>query len=173
MSEYEAFQQRVLRGTIAVWRDDMLARFNRAASEGSILLYGRFEKMGSPFVRLPPDIWPQVEVHDWEKGNAKAGDGTDIWSIHAGTVAPSPSSRAGRKPVYDQDYINAKVLEAVKKMGFPTPNGEIGWQSAADVGRLVRDFCLETKGQEPAISTVQGFVRKALIAAKAKLNSGN
>jgi hypothetical protein len=162
MSEYEAFLQRVLSATLAVWRDDMLAGFNRAASAGSILMFGRLDKMASPFVRLPPDIWLQVEVHDWNNGNAKAADGTDIWSIHAVTAIPSLSSRVGRKPFYDQDQVNRKVLRILKEKGRPTASGDINWQANADLEKMVAAFCKRVMDREPSKSTTQQLVKKAL-----------
>lgn len=163
MTELEDLLQRALTAANAVWRDTMLAGFNRAASAGSILLYGRLEKMVSPFIRLPSDIWLQIEVHDWVNGNAKAADGTDIWSIHASVAAKSPKSKLGRKPLYDQDQINGEVVRILKKKGRPTPSGDPGWQAMADLERLVRTFCQRTTGSEPSKSTCQTLVQRALI----------
>jgi hypothetical protein len=162
VSDYESFLQRVLYGTVSVWEDDMLAPFNQAASAGSILLFGRIEKMASAFVRLPPDIWTQVEVHDWENGNARQADGTDIWSIHAVMSVPNPRSRGGRKPFYDQEQINKKVVRILKEKGRPTASGDANWQAKADLEREVAAFCKKVMGREPSKSATQEFVRRAL-----------
>lgn len=140
----------------------MLASFNRAASDGSILLFGRFEKIGSPFVQLAPDIWPHVEVQDWNHGFAKLSDDTEIWSIHA-VMATVPRSKAGRRPFYDQDQINGQVVRILKaKGGRPAASGDPDWQSNADLERMVAAFCERVMHREPSKSTAQKLVKKAL-----------
>lgn len=162
MSDYEAFQQRVLSGAFHVWTNDMLASFNRAASESSILLFGRVETMSSPFVQLGPDLWPHIEVQDWDHGTAKLPDGTEIWSIHASMAAPL-KSKAGRRPFYDQDQINGEVVRILKaKGGRPAASGDANWQANADLERMVAAFCRRVMLREPSKSTVQKLVKKAL-----------
>jgi hypothetical protein len=141
--------------------------FSRKVSSGDFSLFARMDDFRAPFVAIPSDHWSLYKVTNWKNGAAAAQDGRVIFSIHAKT-ANSARSAAGRKPIYDQNHINAHVQKTVDLLGFPTPNGETGWQSLADVGRLVGEFCLTTKGQEPAISTLQDLARKALTAAKAK-----
>jgi hypothetical protein len=169
----DAFAAALLHKAVREIWNTMNDSFNRKVSSRAVSLFARMDDFRAEFASIPSDHWSLCKVTDWKNGAAIAQDGRVMFSIHA-KLAHSPSSAsAGRKPIYNQDHINAKVLKAVEKMGFPTPNGEIGWQSAADVGRLVRDVCIETKGQEPVISTLQRLVRKALIAAKAKLDTDN
>jgi hypothetical protein len=171
MSDHEAFLQRVLTATCAVWRDDILAEFDRKAAGGSIKLYGRLEKTTSPFVRVAPDIWLQVEVHDWINGNARAADATDIWSIHSDAGIISRSSTSGRKPTYDQSEVNGEVKRRIKEKGFPLRNGEPGWQSEADLQDAVANFLRNTTGKVPVKSTLQRLVKNALICIKAEADN--
>jgi hypothetical protein len=163
----DAFAAALVHKSVDVLWNAMNDSFSRKVSSGDFSLFARMDDFRAPFVAIPSDHWSLYKVTNWKNGAAAAQDGRVIFSIHAKT-ANSARSAAGRKPIYDQCHINAHVQKTVDLLGFPTPNGETGWQSLADVGRLVGEFCLTTKGQEPAISTLQDLARKALTAAKAK-----
>ncbi len=75
--------------TSLVWRRYMLPAFDRAVSAGGVTLYARVPSPRDDFEILPSDIWPQLEVIDWEHGVARDIQGTLYSSIHvADTAAP-------------------------------------------------------------------------------------
>ena len=146
----------------AIW-DMMKIDFNRKVSDGAVALFARADDFQAPFASVPPDHWSLYTVTNWENGTAVARDGHYLFSVHAETVARS--SPRGRSPTFDQDQINGAVRRAIKARGFPDRTGDSGWQSRADVERLIRDYCRKLTGKEPARSTLQTQAKKALIRA--------
>ena len=76
-------QEAIRRATGLVWHQYMLRAFDRAVSTKAVLLYARVQKTTAPLEAIPVDVWPLLEVVDWEKGIAVAPEGTKYWSIQA------------------------------------------------------------------------------------------
>jgi hypothetical protein len=72
----------VRKATGLVWRQFMLRAFDRAVSTGAVVLFARIQAVSAPFERLPADVWPLLNVVDWQHGLAVAPDRTAYWSIH-------------------------------------------------------------------------------------------
>lgn len=70
-----------------VWRQFMLRAFDRAVKAGRVQLFARAPSPRDDFQRLPSDIWPQLEVVDWEHGVARDVQGTLYSSIHVADTA--------------------------------------------------------------------------------------
>ena len=68
----EQEQERARRATGLVFRQYMVRGFDRAVSTNAIVLYGRLGAVSADFRRLPADVWPLLEVADWENGVAVA-----------------------------------------------------------------------------------------------------
>jgi hypothetical protein len=73
----------VREATGLVWNQFLLRTFDQAVSSGSIILHARPHRVSARFKRLPADVWPVLEVSDWQNGVAIAPDGTSYWSVHA------------------------------------------------------------------------------------------
>jgi hypothetical protein len=64
-----------------VWRQFMLRAFDHAVSTGAIRLYARRQAVSAGYEQFPNDVWPLLEVADWQNGVAIAPDGTTYWSF--------------------------------------------------------------------------------------------
>jgi hypothetical protein len=152
----------MIRMTEAAW-NQLVAKFNEGVAEGEIALCARVDHYGAPFTAIPSDVWPLFSITNWKAGTAFGPEGARLWSVHAEILPHRTRARAGAKPTYDQDEINAVVKRELKKRGGrPTPNGDLGWQSEADLQSVVADWLLRTMGKVPAKSTLQILVKKAL-----------
>ncbi|MGY0570667.1 hypothetical protein ACTGJ9_006090 [Bradyrhizobium sp. RDM12] len=67
--------------TSLVWRRFMLLAFYRAVKARRVKLFARWPSPSDDFQELPPDIWPCLDVLDWEHGVAR--------DIKARSTAPS------------------------------------------------------------------------------------
>lgn len=99
----------VRKATGLVWRQYMLRAFDRAVSTGAVVLYARTQVVSAPFDRLPADVWPVLDVVDWENGVAIGVDGTAFWSIQAEFSTISDSSVGSL-----QEAPRATIHEAIK-----------------------------------------------------------
>jgi hypothetical protein len=75
-----------------VWRRYMLPAFDRAVKAGQVELFARWPLVGDDFRRLAADIWPLLDVADWEHGVAHDIQGTIYTSIRVAVTASSQSS---------------------------------------------------------------------------------
>jgi len=85
---YEAMHE----ATAFVWRELMLPTFDRAVSLGAAILYARPQTASANFEQLPADLWPLLNVVDWNKGAAVGPNGCQYWSIHVEFVTITDSS---------------------------------------------------------------------------------
>jgi hypothetical protein len=88
-ARYAKENDAVREATGLVWRQFVLRAFNRVVSTGAVLLYARVGAVSARFERLPVDVWPILDVVDWENGVAIAPDHTAYWSIYAECVTTS------------------------------------------------------------------------------------
>lgn len=153
----------------AVW-DSFRGGFDDGVSRSAVGLFGRFENIRAPFEPVAADLWSHYVVKDWESGTAVAADGSHLYSLHA-NLTVEESARAGPPPQYDQAQINGAVLREVKKRGLPSRDGEVGWQTMANVEKLIAEFCLKTMSKEPARSTLQKLAKAAI--AQARIRTGS
>jgi hypothetical protein len=70
-----------------VWNQLMRRAFDRAIKTGQVELFARWPSISDDFQKLPSDIWPLLEVLDWEHGVACDMQGTLYSSIHAADTA--------------------------------------------------------------------------------------
>lgn len=141
----------------------MIERLNQGVRLGKVFIFARSGNLGEPFRAIPSDVWPTFTVTDWETGTAVNEGADKITTIHV-TIAQQPNNAKGRPPLYDQDQINGAVLRKVKQMGgLPDRNGEPGWQSNADIERLIETFLNSIQNKIPARSTLQGLAKKAIL----------
>lgn len=145
-----------------VWAVKMIGSFNEAVLRTNLQLYARIERFTANFSSVAPDLWANCVVEDWGKGHALVSDRTRLFSLHAGVSHRITPLTAGRKPIYDQDQINGAVAREIRRRGFPHSSGDLGWQSIADVERVVGEFCVSIYGREPAKSTSQKLARQGL-----------
>jgi hypothetical protein len=75
--------QAVRAATGLVWRQLMVRQFDRAVMAGAVLLYARPGSVTADFMHVPADVWPALDVVDWESGTAVAPDGTAYFSNYA------------------------------------------------------------------------------------------
>jgi hypothetical protein len=105
----------VRKATSLVWHQYMLRAFDRALSAGAIVLFARKDAVSAHFERLPKDVWPLLEIVDWQNGMAVAPERTVYWSIHVqrSTVGvKSSSGKRGRKSKMDWDgVVKPRVFE--------------------------------------------------------------
>jgi hypothetical protein len=101
----------VRRATGLAWRQLMLRHFDLAGSARAVLLYARVKEVTAPFEQLPADVWPLLEVVDWQNGIAVAPNRTTYWSIH---VAPSPESHVVSTSASESAAIKALARHFVE-----------------------------------------------------------
>lgn len=109
-----------------VWNQFMRRAFDRAVKAGRVKLYARAPSPRDDFQRLPSDIWPLLEIVDWEHGVARDIQGTLYNSIHVADCA-SPitatqvecSSRSSEDDV--STPLQQQIREAAKELW---PNGD-------------------------------------------------
>jgi hypothetical protein len=157
----------VFNATKGLW-SAMCDCFNKMVSSGDFALFARPDNIENPFSSIPADTWAAYKVVDWEIGQAICLVGRALYGLRA-KFRESAKSSAGRPSTYDPDQINGQVLRAIKAKGLPDRKGEPGWQTMADVERLVRDYCVKTVREEPVRSTLQVLAKNALAYAKTKI----
>jgi hypothetical protein len=111
----------IRKATGLVWRQFMLRAFDRAVSIKSIVLNARIQSVAAPFERLPADVWPVLEVLDWENGVAVAPDGSVYWSIHV-------------RPFAEDATIRGRSAEAAAHESGAIKAVHLGTSSAARAG---------------------------------------
>ena len=112
----------VRRATGLVWRQSMLGMFDRSVSIGSLVLYARPGSITADFERLPSDVWPLLEVTDWEDGVAAAPDRAVYWSIHVGPSNPDGTVPVKPATAVQQVRNRAKIAIAdIYPDGVPDP----------------------------------------------------
>ncbi|MHC2255104.1 hypothetical protein ACVILK_004796 [Bradyrhizobium embrapense] len=102
-----------------VWRRLMLLAFDRTVRAGRVKLFARAPSTRDDFKQLPRDIWPQLDVVDWEHGVARDMQGALYSSIHvadSNNDAPSISVEP-TSPAYHQ-----KIRQAVQELW---PSGDM------------------------------------------------
>jgi hypothetical protein len=155
----------VYRSVSEVW-DLMVQRFARSVSEGHFKLFGRPQTFRAAFEPIPRDHWDLYHITDWFSGSALGPDGRQIWNIHASRPSVG-KSKAGRKPIYDQDPINALVRRLYRDLGPFGPDKEKGWRTATDLQEKIAQFLVNTVGQCPAKSVLQKQAARAIEAIEA------
>ena len=73
----------VRRATGLVWRQYMLREFDRAVAANEIALFARVGSAIAPFEALPPDVWPLLNMLDWQNAIAREPEGLLLYSVHA------------------------------------------------------------------------------------------
>jgi hypothetical protein len=142
-----------------VWRQFMVRAFDRAVASGAVLLYARPQSASGDFRRLPADVWPLLEVADWQNGVAVAPDSSVYRSIHAQPYTghwKSPGGKRGRKEKMDWDgVVKPKVFELLDHHGWPDPS-DSEWSCQADVEAQVSAIC----GEQASESTVRVYTAR-------------
>jgi hypothetical protein len=120
-----AMQQHAIgNATSLVWRQFMLRCFDRRILKDEVAPYARIGRLTACIERLPPDIWPLLNIWDWESGTAMDPQGVEYYAIHAEEIqtAPDRSSRSRKKDT--QREARAFFSERVKGWNrdgpFPT-----------------------------------------------------
>jgi hypothetical protein len=99
------------------------------------------------FKRLPADVWPVLQVLDWQNGVAVAPEGTAYWSIHvqaaAAVIRPTdeaPQTRAGIKATPGSaNTTSEEAAQPDRKRGrrpSVSPQVEKKMRADLDEGRL-------------------------------------
>jgi hypothetical protein len=140
----------VREATSLVWRQRILRDFDRAVSMGAVTLYAR-PALSRGFVLLPADIWPQLEVIDWENGTAVAADGTAFWSIHLRSAASPKAKRS--LPTSLKNASEAMVHEAIRA----------AYDSAETTGRKPPNIRELSAAVQPLLKTKGYWASGALI----------
>ena len=81
--------------TGVVWRQIMLPAFDRAVSETRAILHARIGAPYAPFGQLPADLWPVLEVVDWQNGTAVDPNDFFYYAIHVRSAPSLVSTAAG------------------------------------------------------------------------------
>jgi hypothetical protein len=142
-----------------VWRQFMLRAFDRAVASGAAVLYARRQSVSADFQRLPADVWPLLEVADWQNGVAVAPDTDVYWSIHVQSCtgdAKSAGGKRGRKKKIDWDgVVKPKVFQLLDHHGWPD-SSDPEWSSQASVEAQVSAIC----GEQISESTVRLYTAR-------------
>jgi hypothetical protein len=111
---HQAQQNERVREAIGlVWRRYMLRAFDRAVSAGRVALYARMHTPVAPLRRLPADVWPILEVLDWQHGIARDPEGAIYYSIHAASTVPAASPKQ-KIIIADENAATKALAEELK-----------------------------------------------------------
>jgi hypothetical protein len=99
-----------------VWRRLMLPAFDRAVKAGRVKLFARAPSPRDDFQTLPSDIWPQLEVVDWEHGVACDMQGTLYSSIHVADNA-TPIDKSGGQSFKAADAALVEEMRSLITQG--------------------------------------------------------
>lgn len=130
----------VRKATGLVWRQFMVRAFDHAVSTGALVLYARIQAVTALFEQLPTDVWPLLNVVDWQNGVAVAPDLTAYWSIHvrpaldhqAAAVRSATSRRPGRNRA-------ERAIAKIYPNGIPDPPSEPNVIVCRKVGNWLKD----------------------------------
>lgn len=103
----------VHKATGLVWRQYMLRAFDRSVAQGRVKIYARVESALAAFQEIPRDLWPQLDVFDWQHGIALGPDGVHYRSLHAAdahVVTPKQQSIAR-----DEERAIAALAEQLRR----------------------------------------------------------
>jgi hypothetical protein len=103
----------VRKATGLVWRQYMLPAFGRAVSVGGVALYARMQSPSAPLKRLPADIWPILDVLDWQYGIARDLEGAIYYSVHAVSTFPATSPKQ-RSTIADEKAATNALAQQLK-----------------------------------------------------------
>jgi hypothetical protein len=85
-----------------VWHQFMLRSFDRTVSSNLVKLFARVESPTAPFVQVPADAWPVLDIIDWQNGIAIDPQGTLYYSIHAKGFEAKRAIQTARTSVADE-----------------------------------------------------------------------
>jgi len=120
-AHYDKRLASVHKATGLVWRQLMLGNFDRAISTNLVTLSARIQSATAPVQGLPADLWPILEVLDWQNRLARDPQGVFYYSIHAAsarrrsaTVAIAAQESAATKALASElkNHPNLKRAEA-------------------------------------------------------------
>lgn len=94
-----------------VWRRYMLLAFDRAVAAGGLKLFARVPSPRDDFEILPSDIWPLLDILNWEFGIARDPEGTTYYRIYAAVVTAPP---LGQSIAADEKAAAKAVAEKLK-----------------------------------------------------------
>jgi hypothetical protein len=140
-----------------VWRRFMLPAFDRAVKAGQVELYARWPLTGDDFRRLPSDIWPLLDVADWEHGVAHDTQGAIYTSIHVAVMASSQSSEDDSGESISP-ALHQQIRAVVKELW---PSGEMPPRTK-DRDAAIRDWFSDKAQTAPSDRTI----RRALTEQK-------
>jgi hypothetical protein len=126
-----------------VWRRFMLPAFYRAVEAGRAELFARWPSTSDDFQKLPSDIWPQLEIVDWEHGVACDMQGTLYSSIHVAYTA-APIDKSGGQSFEAADAQSIKEMRSLITQGRAKNVSEAARQIAPTaMGRGSTDSIVE------------------------------
>lgn len=118
----------VCKATTLVWHKLIFPAFGRAVSQGHVNLYARLQRISAPLEPLPADVWPLLNVSDWQRGVAVGPEGTLYWAICVEIPSgeepttqrfrPAPKSRIREviKDVYDTMEADRRRPPNIKEL---------------------------------------------------------
>ncbi|OAE96745.1 hypothetical protein AYJ54_36305 [Bradyrhizobium centrolobii] len=130
-----------------VWRRFMLLAFDRAVKVRRVKLFARWPSTNDDFQELPSDIWPFLDVLDWEHGVARDIQGALYSSIHVADSdddAPSISDEP-TAPAY-----HLKIRQAVRELW---PTGDMP-ASTKERNAAIDDWFREKGQRGPSEKTI-------------------
>ena len=144
----------VRRATGLVWRQYMLHEFDRAVAANEIALFARVGSAIAPFEALPPDVWPLLNMLDWQNAIAR-----ELGATHAINPQTQSAPEAIRRVLpLGVDFIvdttaNANVLHDA--VALLAPRGTLGMVGGAPKGL---EFPLDVEHVLTGGRTVRGII---------------
>lgn len=75
-------QENICKAIRLVWSRDTLRALDRAIATGAIVLHAKQGSILSHFEPLPAEVWPLLDIIDWQHGGAIAPDNSRVWALH-------------------------------------------------------------------------------------------
>lgn len=95
-----------------VWRRFMLPTFDHAVRAGRVKLFARWPSTSDDFQELPSDIWPLLDVVDWEHGAACDIQGRIYSCIHVADTA-GPIDKSGGQSFKAADAVLVEEMRSL------------------------------------------------------------
>jgi hypothetical protein len=89
----------------------MCEDFKAAIRQRCCLLFARAERLSNPFTLVAPDVFDQLEVIDWAKGEGRGPAGERFYSLHA-----VPPEFAREITISEQIRHGEQPLNAARKV---------------------------------------------------------
>ena len=125
---------------------DMVARFERALVDGTIVVAGRQGSPLAPVTLVPKEAWRHFRICDWEAGYAESVHGEHLYGLQI-APNPSPNNRVNGSKISRRGWKLRQTTEVIEKLH---PNDTHRALTDKDLFAVVkREFSITLPNEKP------------------------